>query len=463
MSANLDGEPPARALVSRLPRSRQRAGFAVAVLGPVLLTVVLLPARDALGLDTVLLLFVLVSVIASALGGVLPALAASAIGLAFANFAFTRPYGSLMVASANEAIDLAIFVTVAALVGVVAEWGARARIRSERARWSAELVAEVGSRGIEPDSVERTLAEIRALYGMTAVRFLDGEVVVAELGTAGPDDGVIVTPAGEGLRLELIGPERIGRDRGLLESLAATAGRLWRTRQVNERALRAEELARVDELRAALLAAVGHDLRNPLSAIKVAAATLRQDDLRLEPDERDELLRVIEQNTDRLNDIIGNLLDLSRLRAGVLSVQLQPTDVLDLLPEILRLAEGRIDLDLPDDLPPVQADPGLLERVLANLVANAERHGTADGRFSIAAERVGDRVEVRVIDHGQGVPAERFEEIFAPFQHFGDRSSAGVGLGLAIARGFTEAMDGTLTPSDSEGGGLTMTVSLAVA
>ena len=255
----------------------------------------------------------------------------------------------------------------------------------------------------------------------------------------------------------------MGRDRRLLASLALATGRLWRTRQLAEQARRADELSRVDELRSSLLAAVGHDLRNPLASITVAAQTLRQDDLQLDPADRAELLRAIEQNTERLNGIIGNLLDLSRLRAGVLSVQLQPTEVLELLPDILRQAEGRIDLELPDDLPPVLADPGLLERVLANLVDNAARHTESGAGITIAAERVADRVVVQVVDHGPGVPSERFDEIFAPFQHFGDRSASGVGLGLAIARGFTDAMGGSLTPSETEGGGLTMTVSLQVA
>ena len=457
------GEHPERVLGSRLSRSRQGAGFAVAVIGPLLVTVVLLPARESLGLETVLLLFVLVSVIASALGGVLPALAASAIGLGLANFAFTKPYGSLLVASTGEAIDLVIFVAVAVLVGVVTEWGARARAGAERARWSAELLADVGNRASEPDSVERALAQTRVLYGVNAVRLVEDGATVVEAGLAQPGDTPTRVDAGDGLQLELCGPDQVGRDRRLLASLALTTGRLWRTRQLAEQARRAEELARLDELRSSLLAAVGHDLRNPLAALTVAAETLRQDDLELEPGDRAELLRAIEQNVDRLNGIIGNLLDLSRLRAGVLSVQLQPTQVLELLPGILRHADEPIQLDLPDDLPPVRADPGLLERVLANLVDNANRHADGGGSLTIEAERVADRVELRVIDHGPGVPRTRFEEIFTPFQHFGDRSSSGVGLGLAIARGFTDAMGGTLTPSGTEGGGLTMTVSLAVA
>lgn len=463
MSQQLGAAEPVSGLGTRLSRRRQLYGFGVAVLGSPLLTLILLPIRESLGLDTVLLLFVLVTVTASAVGGVLPALAASAISFGLANFFFTRPYGSLLVANSNELIDLVIFGAVAALVGVVTEVGARTRAHAERALLEAEWLAEVGSREHEPESVERALGEARVIYGMHAVTLTANGRTLAASGSPEPDDTLITVPAGEGLDLELSGPERVGEDRTLLTSLALTAGRLWRTRQLAEQARRAEELGRIDELRASLLAAVGHDLRNPLAAITAAATTLRQTDIELDADETDELLETIEEHARRLNDIIGNLLDMSRLQAGALSVHPRPTVLLEVLAGVVRLGEGRVELAIPEDLPMIRADAGLLERVLANLVANADRLLPPGEKVVIAAERVGGRVAVRVVDHGPGVAPERFEEIFAPFQHFGDRSTTGVGLGLAIARGFTEAMGGTLTPSPTPGGGLTMTVTLEVA
>ncbi|MFZ0530205.1 MAG: ATP-binding protein, partial [Propionicimonas sp.] len=262
---------------------------------------------------------------------------------------------------------------------------------------------------------------------------------------------------------ELSGPERIGEDRGLLGSLALTTGRLWRTQQLAEQARRAEELSRIDELRAGLLAAVGHDLRNPLAAISAAAQTLGQTDIELDAEDRAELLATIEQHAGRLNEIIGNLLDASRLQAGAISVHPAPTALLEVLAGVVRLGEGRVELDIPEDLPLIHADAGLLERVLANLVDNADRHLPSGERVLVAARHEGGLVAVRVIDHGPGVDPVRLDEIFAPFQHFGDRASSGLGLGLAIARGFTEAMGGTLTASRTPGGGLTMTVTLEVA
>ena len=436
----------------------------MALIGPLALTVLLLPLRDRLGVDTVLLLFVLVSVTASAVGGVLPALVASALGCGLANFFFTRPYGSLTVASTDELIDLLIFLAVAVVVGVVTEWGGRARARSEGARVRAEWLAGLDARSAEPDSVEVALGEARVLFAMNRAALVDAAGhELAAVGAGRADDATLSADAGDGLRLHLSGPARVGADRSLLRDLAATTARLWRARELTERARRAEELARIDELRSDLLAAVDHDLRNPLAALRAAADTLRQPDLDLSADDRDELLGAIAEHADRLSHIIGNLLGASRLQAGVLSVQLRATEILDVLPEILRRRDDRIALELPDDLPAVRADPGLLERVLENLVANADRHLPEGQQVTIAANRAGDQLAIAVIDHGPGVAAARFDRLFAPFQHFGDRTTSGVGPGLSIASGFTAAMDGTLTPSVTPGGGLTMTVRLEVA
>ncbi|MGV8909754.1 MAG: sensor histidine kinase [Propionicimonas sp.] len=465
MSQNFIGgeDAPAGGLGSRLTRRRQLYGLGVAAVGAPLLTLLLVPVRDSLGLDTVLLLFVLVSVAASAVGGVLPALAASVVSFGLANFFFAPPYGSLLVENSNELLDLIIFFAVALGVGVVTEFGARGRARAERSLFEAEWLAELGTREHGPDSVEMALADAREIFGMHAATLTEGDRVLIASGAPEADDILFVTDAGENLQLQLSGPERVGEDRSLLSSLALTAGRLWRTQQLAGQARRAEELGKIDELRASLLAAVGHDLRNPLAAINAAATTLRQTDIELDAADKDELLETIETHAGRLNDIIGNLLDMSRLQAGALSVHPVPTVLLEVLAGVVRLGEGRVELDIPEDLPMISADAGLLERVLANLVANADRHLPPGEKVTIAARRDGATVAVRVIDHGPGVAPERMGEIFAPFQHFGDRSTTGLGLGLAIARGFAEAMGGTLSPSRTPGGGLTMTVTLEVA
>jgi two-component system sensor histidine kinase KdpD len=250
-------------------------------------------------------------------------------------------------------------------------------------------------------------------------------------------------------------------------------------------------LAEVDRLRTALLDAVSHDLRTPLAGIKAAASGLRSPDLELGAGDRDELLATVEDATDRMTALVENLLSLSRLRAGVLSAAPEPTALDAVAAEaVLHLpardrAGGRVAVDVPDDLPLALADPGLLERVVANLVANAL---AAAPRVRIGGAAAGERVRLVVADNGPGVPEAARAAMFEPFQRLGDggrgtagggRGTAGggtrggagsgggtgggiggLGLGLAIVRGFTEAMGGTVVPSETPGGGLTMTVDL---
>jgi K+-sensing histidine kinase KdpD len=210
---------------------------------------------------------------------------------------------------------------------------------------------------------------------------------------------------------------------------------------------------------------VGHDLRTPLAGIKAAVSSLRQPDIEWAPCDRAELLATVEESTDRMAALVENLLSLSRLQAGVLSADPRPIAVDAVVAEAILHTAGKadIDVDVPDNLPLAMADPGLLERVVANLLTNAVTASTPDTPVRVEGRVAGGRVHLGVIDHGPGLPAADRDRLFAPFQRLNDSSGAGLGLGLAIARGFTEAMSGTLTPSDTPGGGLTMTVDLPVA
>jgi two-component system, OmpR family, sensor histidine kinase KdpD len=227
------------------------------------------------------------------------------------------------------------------------------------------------------------------------------------------------------------------------------------------RAAEARELAEVDRLRAALLDAVGHDLRTPLAGVKAAASSLRQPDLPLRPEDRADLLATVEECTDRMMALVENLLSLSRLRAGVLSVTAHPAALDAVVAEAVLQSPDRhrITVDLPDDLPLGHVDAGLLERVCANLITNALTATAPAGTVLVVGEAGDGALRLRVIDHGPGLPAQTRERAFEPFQRLGDRGR-GLGLGLAIARGFTEAMGGRLEPSDTPGGGLTMTVTV---
>lgn len=463
MSEHAGEQGPTSGLATTLPRRRQLYGIMVAAVAPPLLTALLLLGRTRPGLDTVLLLLVLASVAASAVGGILPAVLATVISGGLANFFFAVPYGTFFVASAAEVADLVIFLAVSLLVGFITEVTARGRARVERHRLEATWIAEMGSRAPDQDSVERVLTEALEVYEMHAAALTRDGGSLVSIGTPLDGDTTLEVAAGEGLSLQLVGPEHLGDDRRMLGSWALAVGQLWRTRALAQQARRAEELARIDELRASLLAAVGHDLRNPLAAVTVAASTLRQTDIELTAEDREELLETIVEHAARLNDLIANLLDMSRIQAGALSVHPEPTALLEVLRVVVRRGAGRLELDIPDTLPLVVADAGLLERVIANLVDNAERHVGTGEQVLIKAHAAESNVVVEVVDHGPGVAPDRLEEIFAPFQHFGDRTTTGVGLGLAIARGFTEAMSGTLAASPTPGGGLTMTITLEVA
>jgi two-component system, OmpR family, sensor histidine kinase KdpD len=216
-----------------------------------------------------------------------------------------------------------------------------------------------------------------------------------------------------------------------------------------------------------LLRAVGHDLRSPLASAKASVTSLRSDDVEWSESERAELLETADESLDRLSRLVDNLLDLSRLQAGVLPVFTRPMALDEILPGVLsELGDDadRVTVDIPHTLPLVEADPALLERVVANLLANAVRYSPAGRAPLVTGSALGDTVEIRVIDRGPGIPRQERDRVFAPFQRLGDTdNTVGVGLGLALARGLAEAMHGTLQPEDTPGGGLTMVVAIPTA
>ena len=233
-------------------------------------------------------------------------------------------------------------------------------------------------------------------------------------------------------------------------------------------------------MRTALLAAVSHDLRTPLASIKASVSSLRQTDVEWSEADQADLLATIEQNADRLDALIGNLLDMSRLHTGSLQPFLRPTAIDEVAPAALLGLDDclRLEMAVPDGFPLVLADPGLLERILANLFSNALRYSPPARPPELHAELVDDTVLLEVVDHGQGVPDEQKERVFEPFSTYpsarvgqaaarpltrvGDRHP-GVGLGLAVAKGFAEAMGGRIKAKDTPGGGLTVQIALPVA
>jgi K+-sensing histidine kinase KdpD len=427
------------------------------------LTVALVP-RGSLT-DAALLYLVPVVVVAVA-GGVWPGLAAAAASDLLLNWFFVPPVHTLAVERGDNLIALLVYVLVAVTVSLAVDLAARQRAAAARSGIEAQLLARIAAAPVADESLERLLGHVRDAFAMRTVALVEGDRVVSAVGeAAGVPHPALDVEAAPGLRLVADGPELFAEDRRLLGRLAAAAARTLEAQRLAEQAGRASRLAEVDRLRTAILAAVGHDLRTPLASIKAAASSLRAGDVAFSAADRDELLATVEESTDRLEDLVENLLAMSRLQAGVLSVQPRPVALDEVVSRALLHAppDANVHVGVGDDLPLVLADPGLLERVVANLVSNAVR-AAGGGTVVLAAAASPSTVELSVVDHGPGVPAAERERIFAPFQRLDDHTAdGGLGLGLAIARGFTEAMGGTVTPSDTAGGGMTMTVTLPLA
>jgi two-component system sensor histidine kinase KdpD len=266
----------------------------------------------------------------------------------------------------------------------------------------------------------------------------------------------------DGVHLLLDGPPVAAEDQRVVNAYATHAAILHGREQLVRAAREAAGLARDNAARTTLLAAVSHDLRTPLASIKAGVSTLRQSGLDLTADDEAELLESIEESADRLDALIGNLLDLSRLETGAVRAHHHSIDLLDAVVSTVRTtsAPQRVDVDLEPDLPLVRTDLGLLDRVLANVVENALRH-SGDAEVRLTAGRIGATVQLRVIDRGPGVSDADKERIFAAFQRAGDAPQGdGLGLGLAVARGLMTVLGGSLVPEDTPGGGLTMVVEL---
>jgi two-component system sensor histidine kinase KdpD len=323
------------------------------------------------------------------------------------------------------------------------------------------------------------LERVREAFGMTSACLMEridtDELVetwrpLASAGTPTcrrPEEGDAEIPGRENLVLVLQGRTLAADERRLVGAFAAHAAALVDRTRLSEAAAEAKPLAEADKLRTALLRAVGHDLRSPLASAKASVTSLRSDDVEWTESERDELLATADESLDRLARLVDNLLDLSRLQAGVLPVFNRPMALDEILPGVLaELGEDadRVRVDIPHTLPLVDADPALLERVVANLLANAVRYSPPGRPPLVTSSALGDVVEIRVIDRGPGIPAADRGRVFAPFQRLGDTdNTVGVGLGLALARGLAEAMHGTVQPEETPGGGLTMVVSMPSA
>jgi two-component system sensor histidine kinase KdpD len=466
--------PPRR----RSPLPPRRIAWAWLLLGLGLTTanILMFAIGDAVTLPVALMVNLLLTVGVAVIGGLAPGVACAVAGFLVVNLVFVRPTGTLKVAHAMDLIALGTFLVVAVVVASLVDRVARRTAEVERAaaastslaRSTAELLGDV-------DPLPGLIERIRTTFEFESVSLLrrtpEGWMLQASSGerpATRPGGGWALPLWADGSALVVIrGGEPSHADRVVLraftDQLALAVGR----GELMELAARAEVLAEADALRQGLLLAVSHDLRTPLAGIKASVTSLLADDVTFDRKDTDDFLRAIDDEVDRLDRVIGNLLDAGRLQGGDLPVSLQPCGLDEIVwsaVQGLHASSDRVATTVDPELPAVLADAPLLERAVANVIANAVVVQPGEIPVWVDAELVDRWVVLSVVDRGPGIPIEQRRAVFEPFQRLGDRSSqAGVGLGLAIARGFTAAMGGELELDDTAGGGLTVRFRLPAA
>jgi two-component system sensor histidine kinase KdpD len=478
---------PLLAGTAALSPRRRLAGFALTLLGLPLLTVILRLLKDDVALSSNVLLYLAMVIAAALVGGRGPALLCAVAGFLLLNFFFTEPVHTFTINEREDVLAVAVFLVVAVAVSAVVDMAARRTREAAQASADASTLATVAGSVLRGDRPLTALLErLQETFGLDSVTLLERR----DDTTRGPDrrddpaawnisatvggppcptpgSGDVTVPVDDRLALVLGGRPLAASDRRIVEAFAAQAAVALRQERLAEQAAKARPLEEADKMRTALLAAVSHDLRTPLASAMAAVASLQSKDVTFTDADRDELLATAAESHERLYRLIQNLLDMSRLQAGALGINATPIWLEDAVPRALdELGEpGRtVTVDIPDDLPAVTADPGLLQRVLVNIAANALRFSPPDQPLLITAAEQDSQVQLRLIDHGPGIPDQQRDQIFLPFQRLGDRDNdTGVGLGLALSRGLIEAMGGTLTPETTPGGGLTMVLTLPAA
>ena len=475
-----------RSLLSPLPVRRRLAALVIGLVGFPLLTVILTAGRSGDSLATALSSYLVLVVIVAVAGGVWPALLAAIAGFLLSNYYFAPPIHTFTIADTRDILALVMFLVTASVVSVLVDLSARRTAAAIEARTDARMLARVAGRMVSPEGnpLPALLEELMVAFRLEAASVLRSDTDRPQAGTVpggsehstgpwssaasagrqpptGPDQATLVLPLTDREILALRGPGLTAEDREILSAFAAQLATVLESDRLHAEAAEADSLARANQLRSALLAAVSHDLRTPLASIKAASSSLLSDQLAFGPEETRILLQTIDDESDRLNSLVENLLDMSRLQTGAMDVLDQSTDVNEVIGAAIDSLGPRgtsVAVEAPGVLPRVHTDPVLLERAVANLVDNALVHAGGSG-LRVEAGPVAGRVDIRVIDRGPGIPPAERDRVFQPFQRLGDSDNrVGVGLGLAVARGFVEAIGGELDAEDTPGGGCTMVI-----
>jgi two-component system sensor histidine kinase KdpD len=459
-----------RVQASPLPWRRRLWGWLVGAVAFVSVTLLMLAQREEFALQNVLLVYLSIAAVVAWIGGIWPALTAALVGFVLGNYLFTLPLRTWTIANPADVFALIAFVFLAGLIGFLVGTAARRSSEAAAAKAEAEtLVSLIGAGG--EGSALKLIERLQVALDARGVTLFDASggypkpiVTAGDEPPQAPDSADRTVTVG-GATVAIAGGPLDAVDERIL---AATATEL---RAVIDRAELAGHVAEVDalekanELRTALLRAVSHDLRSPLSAIQASVTSILQEDVRWPPEDQKEFLQTISEETERLNRIVSDLLDAGRLQTGTLQVLKRPTGIEDVVSTVataFRVQRHRLSIDTEIELPDVSTDPVLLERIVENLVRNALDHSPTETPVRVTAGVVGDRIDLRIIDRGPGIDPETRHVVFEPYRTLDDSRMAGVGLGLAVAKGLAEALGHRITVDDTPGGGTTMILSVGL-
>jgi two-component system sensor histidine kinase KdpD len=479
-SASESAPSSGRRAAPGLDRRRVIAAWLLMAMGLPLLIAATVPFRENIALSTELLLALSLVLAIAAIGGKIVAGVAAIVASLLVNWYYVVPYNTLTIAEFENLVSLGVFIGVAVTVGTLVDTASKRALEARRARLEAEALARsTTSLAADPEPLPRLLDQLHATFNLTGVRILrndpDHVVTVASAGdVVGSPSASIPLPSsakgppGSQSTLQVFGRTLSIDDHRLLRVLADQLAVAVDNRRLMAEAAEAATLADIDAVRTALLRAVSHDLRTPLASIKAMISGLRDPAVQWTDAQLAEALETVDHETDRLNRLVGNLLDASRLQIGALAVEISPTvltDTVNSALQSLNVGPSQVQMDIASDVSAVMSDPMLLERSLANVISNALRHTPPDHPVRVEAGIVGDSVHLRIVDRGPGISVADRARVTKPFQRLGDQrtNDDGAGLGLSIAQGFVEAMHGTFALDDTPGGGLTVTIALPKA
>lgn len=452
-------------LTGALTRKRRILGFVVALLGGPALTALLSLFRSEDSITTDVLSYQLLVVIVALVGGIWPALFAAVLSGITLDFLFIEPLYTIHIHQPHHLLSLVLYVLIASLVSFVVDRAARYTRAARRSAAESELIQTIAGSVLRGDNAIQALIDrTREAFQLPGVRLMRGEDVLARSGEPLPDNHHASIRITDDITLELHGPDLAASEQRLLAVVTAQLAATLEHEHLTETAKQIEPIAASDRVRGALLSALSHDLRRPLAAASAAVGGLKAAGPDLASAQKRELLDTAEESLGALATLVTDLLDVSRLQAGVLTIAEIPTDPAETIApalDELHLGPTDVTLALNHGDAVAHADPVLLQRVLVNLLSNAHRYSPAGTPIHVSTSTFADRLEIRIVDRGPGIPPEKLDDIFLPFQRLGDTdNTTGLGLGLALSRGFIEAMHGTLNPEDTPGGGLTMVISL---